>query len=263
MNRSVIFYIFLLIISSITSFGQDRLAARMLNNIIDINASYQGERLFVYGVIPDNCDLVVTVISKLDTCDFNYKGKRGPLWMNLGKISFINCPHMYKIKSTRPLSEILSKDTSQAYLIGFDAIKSQVKVKGVDNPVLYAEHLFNMRIEEGLYSDEEGIIEIHSGNLFDASFFWPSKAQIGKYKVEVFAVREGSIIGRVSEEVNVQKIGIEQWLSFHAAENGVLYGIVSALFALLFGVLITLVTRGIIFSMSARKPIIVKPEEGK
>ena len=235
----------------------------MLNNIIDISASYRGERLFVYGVVPDNCDLVVTVISKLDTCNFSYKGKRGPLWMNLGKMSFINCPHMYKIKSTRPLSEILSKDTAQAYLIGFDAIKSQVEVKGVDNPDLYTEQLFNMRIEEGLYSDEEGIIEIHSGNLFDASFFWPSKAQIGKYTVEVFAIREGNIIARVSEEVNVQKIGIEQWLSFHAEENAVLYGIVSALIAVLFGILVTLVTRGIIFSMSARKPIIVKPGEGK
>ena len=263
MNRRVIIYVFLLIICSTASFGQDRLSARMLNNIIDISASYQGERLFIYGVVPVDCDLVVTVISKLDTCDFSYKGKRGPLWMNLGKISFINCPHMYKIKSTRPLNEILSKDTSQAYLIGFEAIKSQVEVKGVDNQVLYTEQLFNMRIEEGLYSDEEGIIEIHSGNLFDASFFWPSKAQIGKYTVEVFAIREGNIIARVSEEVNVQKIGIEQWLSFHAQENAVLYGIVSALFAVLFGVLVTLVTRGIIFSMSARKTIIVKSDERK
>ena len=160
MIRKVIFSVFLLIISSTATFGQDQLAARMFNNIIDISASYQGERLFIYGVVPNDCDLVVTVISKLDTCDFSYKGKQGPLWMNLGKISFINCPHMYKIKSTRPLSEILSKDTSQAYLIGFDAIKSQVEVKGVDNPDLYTEQLFNMRIEEGLYSDEVGIIEI-------------------------------------------------------------------------------------------------------
>ncbi len=263
MFRKVVLSLSILIIVSTSIFCQDQLAAKMLNNIIDISASYQGERLFIYGVVPNDCDLVVTVISKLDTCDFSYKGKRGPLWMNLGKISFINCPHMYKIKSTRPLNEILSKDTSQAYLIGFDAIKSQVEVKGVDNPDLYTEHLFNMRIEEGLYSDEEGIIEIYSGNLFDASFFWPSKAQIGKYNVEVFAVREGNIIARVSEEVNVQKIGVEQWLSFHAQENAVLYGIVSALIAVLFGILVTLVTRGIIFSMSARKPIIVKSDEGK
>jgi len=263
MIRKVIYCVFLLIISSTTIFGQDQLAARMLKDIIDISASYRGERLFVYGVVPDNCELVVTVISKLDTCNFSYKGKRGPLWMNLGKITFINCPHMYKIKSTRPLNEILSEDTSQAYLIGFDAIKSQVKVKGVDNPEIYTEQLLKMRIEEGLYSDEEGIIEIHSGNLFDASFFWPSKAQIGKYTVEVFAVRDGNIIGYVSEEVNVKKIGIEQWLSFHAQENGFLYGIVSALFAVLFGVLVTLVTRGIIFSMSTRKPIIIKPDDLK
>jgi len=109
MLRKVVLSLFLLIIVSTSIFGQDQLAARMLNNIIDISASYQGERLFIYGVVPNDCDLVVTVISKLDTCNFSYKGKRGPLWMNLGKISFINCPYMYKIKSTRPLSEILSQ----------------------------------------------------------------------------------------------------------------------------------------------------------
>ena len=46
MLRKVVLSLSLLIIVSTSIFGQDQLAARMLHNIIDISASYQGERLF-------------------------------------------------------------------------------------------------------------------------------------------------------------------------------------------------------------------------
>jgi len=255
MIRNLIFCLSIIFIYSTADGSQDYLAVRMLKNIINISASYHGERLFAYGVVPDGCDVIVTVMSKLDTCTMSYKGKRGPLWMNLGKISFINCPHMYKIKSTRPLNEILSQNTCLFNYLGFDAIKAEVKVHGVSNPKLYVDQLFDMRIEECLYSDKEGAIQIYPGNMFDASFYWPSKAQIGEYMVRVFAVRDGKIIGKVSEKVNVQKIGIEQWLSYHAQNNAILYGIISAAIAVVFGVLVTLITHGIIFYLSPRKPI--------
>ena len=61
MFKKVVLSLSILIIVSTSIFGQDQLAARMLNNIIDISASYQGERLFIYGVVPNDCDLVLTV----------------------------------------------------------------------------------------------------------------------------------------------------------------------------------------------------------
>lgn len=256
------FILFCLLVS-LTAVGvaraQDSLAARMLKNIIDVSASYHGERLFVYGVVPDDCDLIVTVMSELDTCVMSYKGKRGPLWMNIGKMSFVNCPHMYKLKSTRPVHEILPDSTRRKYHIGLDAVKANFAVLGVENPEFFVQQLFDLRIHENLYSVEEGIIQIHPGKLFDASFYWPAKAKVGKYQVDVYAVRDGGIVNSVSETVNVQKIGVEQWLSFQAQNHAVLYGVVSAFIAVLFGVLVSFLTRGIVFYLSTRKSIRIKP----
>lgn len=245
----------ILCFSQLALAGRERIAAHMLKGIIDINASYHGERLFLYGVSPENCDVVVSVTMQGDTLGMGQKGKFGPLWLTVGKITFINWPVMYKIKSTRPLIEILPKDTAMVHLLGYDAVKAQTKVLGTDEPGFYLDQLASLSESQRLFSDWEEAIQMHAGGLYDASFFWPARAKTGDYLVQIFVIRNSQIIGHVSEVVNVQKIGIEQWLSNESQRHGVIFGSISVLMAILSGGLVSMISRGIIYFLSMRKSI--------
>lgn len=245
----------ILCFSQLALAGRERIASHMLKGIIDINASYHGERLFLYGVCPENCDVVVSMSMPGDTLRMGKEGKFGPLWLTVGRITFVNWPVMYKIKSTRPLIEILPKDTAMVHMLGYDAIKAQTKVLGTDRPDFYLDQLASLSESQRLFSDWEEAIQMHAGGLYDASFFWPAKARTGDYLVQVYIIRNSEIIGHVSEIVNVQKIGIEQWLSNESRKHGVIFGSISVLMAVLSGGLVSMISRGIIYFLTMRKSI--------
>ena len=223
------------------SYAKEELAARLPQDEIDITASYHGERLMIYGAVPKDADIIAVVTSPKESLTMKMKGKVGPFWMDVKDIHFKNAPSMYKVHSTRMISDILSIEKQEELGIGLHGLKKQI-ADGAEERL--TDEFIKLKNDEGLYSIKEGDIKIYKQKLFETYFYWPPKAPTGKYNIEVYAVRNGRVILHDTETLMVEKVGVEAFVSNLAKNNGMIYGILSVAIAIGSGFAVGILFKG-------------------
>jgi len=79
--------------------------------------------------------------------------------------------------------------------------------------------------------------------LYRASIPLPAEVPVGTYDVDVKLFADGALIARTNSALEVYKAGFEQIVTTAAREHGFLYGLATALMALLTGWLASVVFR--------------------
>jgi uncharacterized protein (TIGR02186 family) len=197
---------------------------------IRITPRYRGELIKVSGTVAAHCDVVLKLTSSRAGATFSRLGKVGPLWLSQGRVRFGNVPQMFKIKSTRPLQQILLPAELTRYALGFAGLRASMTVEEGLAPGLYLNELLAVRQAAGLYTFEDSGITSADGH-FAATFFWPPGAPSGTYRIEALAVRDLRVVGVRETTVEVHKVGIEAWISDLAYRHGILYGLLAVVLA--------------------------------
>jgi uncharacterized protein (TIGR02186 family) len=153
-------------------------------------------------------------------------------------------PLLYKIHSTKPIDQILSKELAAELGIGYDVLKDQMKLKLVrgeaeeDDRDTVFEGILQLKQETNLYNIDEERIEITGGKLFKHEFRFPSAATEGVYRAESYVFLQGKLVGKGVDEIKIKKTGIEATFTHMAFNQPVLYGIMAVLVALCMGLLV-------------------------
>ena len=71
--------------------------------------------------------------------------------------------------------------------------------------------------------------------MFRAEIPLPAEAPIGSYEVDVKLFADGDLIARTNSAFEVVKVGFEQFVANAARDYGLLYGLATAMMALLTG----------------------------
>jgi uncharacterized protein (TIGR02186 family) len=196
-----------------------------------------------------DCDVVLKLTSARAGATLSRLGKVGPLWLSQGRVHFGNVPQMFKIKSTRPLQEILLPGELTRYGLGFSGLRASMTVEGGLDPGLYLNELLAVRQAAGLYTFKDtGVTSVHG--QFAATFFWPPGAPSGTYRIEALAVRDLRVAGVEETTIEVHKVGIEAWISDLASRHGILYGLLAVVLA----VAVALFMSAVFNRIQGRKP---------
>jgi uncharacterized protein (TIGR02186 family) len=208
--------------------------------LIQITPRYRGELVKVSGTVAAHCDVVLKLTSSRAGATFSRLGKVGPLWLSQGRVRFGNVPQMFKIKSTRPLQEILLPGELKRHGLGFTGLRASMTVEGGLDAGLYLNELLAVRQAAGLYTFEDTGITSVDGH-FATTFFWPPGAPSGTYRVEALAVRDLKVVGVREATIEVHKVGIEAWISDLAHRHGILYGLLAVVLAVAVALFMSLV----------------------
>jgi uncharacterized protein (TIGR02186 family) len=209
-------------------------------DLIEVTLSYRGDLVKIWGTVPPGFDVVVKLASPREKAVFSRKGKFGPFWLSVGRVRFSNVPWMYKVKSNKPLDEILTPQEQVRYRLGIRGLKASIGVqKGVDRD-LYLNELILIRKAGRLFSLwESGVTR--QGRMFDTSFFWPSDGPAGRYFIEAFAVRNGRVVDSRKHAIVVKRVGLEAWVSRLSRSHGILYGAFAVALAIVAGLAASLI----------------------
>jgi uncharacterized protein (TIGR02186 family) len=200
-----------------------------------ITSGFHGDVLRVSGRAPADADVIVRLSSETSGETLDLKGKRGVLWLSVGKVRFDNVPRLYMIRSDRPLEEILSPAQQARGALGLHGLKSSLRVqRGVDTDLFVSEFL-RMKRDEGLYDWAGGGVTRERGGGYRTEFPWPAKGPSGIYLIEAFAATRGELVSSAMGTIVVKKVGAEEWVSRLAADHGLIYGLLSAALALATG----------------------------
>lgn len=219
--------------------------AELESRVVHIGTFYSGGKVSISGTVPAESEALVRVTGKTEELRLKRKGRAlGIFWMNQDTVVFHEVPSVYLLFTSRGFTNM-----AQETEIGLQSLQSKIKIEpssahAEDN----FQELLKLKESTGLYGvscDAVSYGEALGGiKRFSAELRIPARMPPGDYRVEVFALNSGEVVGKAADHLTVDKVGVPQLLSFLAFKHGALYGVVATLVAVVAGLLMGFLFRG-------------------
>jgi hypothetical protein len=217
-------------------------------DVVEISSFYQGRNVTVTGTLPPGLGAVVEVMGSTTEEHLMRKGRRGPLWMNVGQISVSGVPSLYLVLSSR--ADLLAGNLIDAAW-GFPALIQRISLKGdvQDSEKDKFKHQFlELKESQSLYGSWPGGLKLSpagDGRQKVTGKFWlPSNIKPDMYKVCLTTVKEGHAVDKVCTDLPVQMVGFPAFLMTMAYDHAALYGLLAVIIALVVGAIMGYLFKG-------------------
>ncbi len=237
----------LLALAAMPSRAGENLVSGISQDTVEINSSYTGTEILVYGAIenpdPGGIDDVVVIVRGPDA-DMTVRQKQwvGGIWINRDQAKIQGMPSYYYLASTRPLNKIAASFTLERYEIGLNSIVPE-EIHSHHYAEPFRQALIRHKKDEKLYGeDPEGVV-FQYPTLFRARVPVPAEVPRGQYNVVVYLFRDGNVVSAQSTPFFVDQTGIERRLYRFAHSSPLSYGISTVFMALLLGWISSMVFR--------------------
>jgi uncharacterized protein (TIGR02186 family) len=238
---------------AVTPEAQQKVVTAASKNLIEIGLSYRGDQIHFFGVNPvPGTDLIIRLTAEKDEAvKLSVKGQVGPFWMTVKQYDVTGAPFMYKIHSSKPISQIISADTARDLELGYPAVRNKMQLhlaRGTaapDDADKVFKGFIKIKEEANLYNivEDPKRLEVTEGKLFKHYFRFPPAATEGKYLVESFCFAKGELVGYGKDVIEIKKVGLEHWLTYTSQEHPVAFGIMAVLIAVVVGLLVGVIFR--------------------
>ena len=226
----------------------ERLVVSLSNHRVAVTSNFVGEELVLFGTIePDQAtgqlrppyDLVVTVTGPQQTLRTRRKQRVLGIWVNVDSREFVSVPSYLAVLGNRPVAEIADQETLRKLQIGLNyfllpqRIGPDVADTVTDDP--FRRAFVRLQRQQGLYRESSTAVTFLTPTVFRTAIALPAAAPTGTYAVEVELFSQGKLVARTNSALEVIKAGFEQYVADAARDYGLLYGMATALMALLIG----------------------------
>jgi uncharacterized protein (TIGR02186 family) len=227
----------------------ERLVTSISRHQVMVNSSFAGTSIVLFGTVePDSptarrratvYDFVVTVTGPKQTIVERRKERMLGIWTNIGSRTFLNVPSYLAVLSNQPIEQITNADTIRQLQLGLaDKLLPQQLGNDVgdvvhDDP--FRASFLRLKAQHQLYVQRTNGVTLLTPTVFRAEISLPAEAPIGDYDVDVKAFAEGALLTRTSSAFEVVKVGFEQFVANAAQDYGLLYGITTAMMAIVTG----------------------------
>jgi uncharacterized protein (TIGR02186 family) len=225
-----------LIVAALAPAAATPLVADLSQYRIEMDASFNGTRLFLFGVRNDSGDVVVVV--RGPERDFMVRKKEpvAGIWVNSGRMKFFGVPDFYAVASSRPLEEI-----GQPQLLGLLGIGEPTLFSPPSDPARmatfneYSQAFLRAQEKRKLYRAIPAELDFMAETLFKTTITFPDTIPPGEYTAEIYLLDEGGIKGMQSTPIVVTKTGLDAFLYRFAHQSPTLYGLCAVAMALAAG----------------------------
>jgi uncharacterized protein (TIGR02186 family) len=234
----------------------ERLVVSLSNHRVQITSNFVGEDLVLFGTVePDpgattrraGYDLVVTVTGPRQSLRTRRKERVLGIWVNVDSREFVRVPSYLAILSNRPFADIAALETLRRLQIGLDNFLLTQRI-GPDFADTVRDDPFRVAFlrlqgQHRLYREIPNGVTFLTPAVFRAAIPLPANVPTGSYRIDVKLIADGAQVAQTTTALEVIKAGLEQYVAEAAADYGLLYGIATALMALLTGWLASVVFR--------------------
>lgn len=226
----------------------ERLVVSLSNHRVAVTSNFVGEELVLFGTIEPNpitsplrppYDLVVTVTGPRQTLRTRRKQRMLGIWVNTDSREFVSVPSYLAVLGNRPVSNIANQDTLRRLQVGLDNFLLPQRI-GVDVADTVRDDPFRrafvrLQTQQGLYRESGTAVTFLTPTVFRAAIPMPAAVPTGSYGINVELFAGGVLVARTNSALEVIKTGFEQYVADAARDYGLLYGMATALMALLIG----------------------------
>jgi uncharacterized protein (TIGR02186 family) len=206
------------------------LAADLSAHLIAITTAFVGTNVVLFGTIEGEGDIVVTVQGPRQDQMVRRKSQVAGIWINRNRLAFAEVPGYYAVASSAPIETIADPDVIARHELGAE----HLKLKPIDGTGLeiseiaaFQDALVRNKQRQNLYTVEPEPVNFIGPSLFRTTLSFPANVPPGLYKVQVFEVRDGQIVGAQRSTLVISKIGVEADIYDFAQQQGALYGLLA------------------------------------
>ena len=222
------------------------------SDTVEITSNFDGTDLVIFGSIEGGdrelleargYDIVVVLFGPREEIVVRRKERKLGIWVNGDSMRFSDVPSSYSVATTRSLSNIADEEAIKILQLGLDNI-NVVQEEGDNNDEnleTFRDSLARLKVSQSLFLERIGGVQFLSPTLFKASLALPANVPIGKHTANAFLFKDGQFLNAKHVEMQVRKIGFEQFTYELAHKNGLLYGIIAVLVAVATGWLASVV----------------------
>ena len=216
------------------------LVADLSDHLVSITTGFTGTKVLLFGAIEGEGEVVVVVHGPVQTVTVRRKERFAGIWLNMGELTFDHVPAFYQFMATKPPGDWLPERLRKRHNIGVEYLSLALENAGVSDAEPpgadeYRKALVRNKLRLGHYAGETGKVSMLSSRLFRTDIAFPTNVPTGIYTVEVFLVRDGTVVSAESTPLYVSKIGVGAEIYGFAYDYSLLYGIAAVLFAVLAG----------------------------
>ena len=226
----------------------ERLVVSLSNHRVAVTSNFVGEDLVLFGTIEPDAgktallspyDLVVTVTGPRQTLRTRRKERVLGIWVNIDSREFVRVPTYLSVLSNRPVADIAHPDILRRLQIGLDDyllpqhIGPDIADTVRDDPFRVA--FVRLEKQHGLYRESATAVTFLTPTVFRAAIPLPANVPTGNYAIDVKLFANGALAARTNSALEVIKAGFEQYVAEAASNYGLLYGLATALMALVIG----------------------------
>jgi len=226
----------------------ERLVTSLSEHRVMVTSSFNGSEVVLFGGIErdagglplrGNYDVAVTVVGPRQSIVTFRKERMLGIWVNYESRVFENAPSYLAVLTNRPLEAIAGTGTLRRLQLGLDNIALPQRIDSASADDIgneaFRRAFLQLQDEHGLYRQESNGVTFLTPALFRASIALPAEVPTGTYEVEVTLFADGMMLARTPSALEIYKSGFEQFVSSTAQTHGVLYGLATAMMAILTG----------------------------
>jgi uncharacterized protein (TIGR02186 family) len=222
-----------LVTLALRSAGEARantLVADLSAHLIAITTAFVGTNVVVFGTTDGDGDIAITVHGPLQDQMVRRKARVAGIWINRDRLTFAGVPSFYAVASSAPIETIASPDTIARHELGTEHLKLRpIGATGLEISEIAAfqDALVRNKQRQNLYTAEPEPVNFIGPRLFRTTLAFPANVPPGIYKVQVFELEDGQVIGAQRSTLVISKIGVEADLYDFAQHQGALYGLLA------------------------------------
>jgi uncharacterized protein (TIGR02186 family) len=238
----------LTLLSAPGSAGAERMVTSLSSHQVLIASNFTGTDVVLFGSVErdgatvqrrSGYDIVVTVVGPRQTLVVRVKRRVLGIWANVDSREFVDAPSYLAVLASNPVLSIANAETLRRLQVGLQNFALPQRIGGKVANILgddpFRAALIRLKDEGDLYLEEPKGVTFLTPTLFRTSIPLPAEAPIGNYEVDVKLFADGAMIARTASALEVVKVGFEQFVANAAREWGLLYGLATAMMALLTG----------------------------
>ena len=216
----------------------NEIVADLSQGNVKISTNFLGAKILLFGAYDgkQGDDIIIVVTGPKGLVTIQKKEEIFGMWVNTKKVNYINTPKYLSISSNRPVDEILEERAQKLSQIGLNNLNIRIQPgTKIDDNVGWREALTRNMIKSKLWSINENSVSLNKNALFRSYLNLPSNVVVGEFEVKILHYRNGNLLSKEKNTINVSKSGFSGEI-YNIAENySTLYGIFAVLLAVLIG----------------------------
>ena len=224
----------------------ERLITTLSTSRVLIYSNFTGADVVLFGSVERDeqtvsrrggYDIVVTVTGPRENILTFRKERVFGVWVNADSRTFVKAPSYLTVLSNRTITDIADVNTLRRTQTGLarillpQEIGPDIADSIRDDP--FRQAFLRLKIERGLFRETQNGVTFLTPALFRAAIPIPDNAPTGSYDVDIKLFADGALLARTQTALEIVKVGFEQFVANAARDYGLLYGIATALMALL------------------------------